>query len=42
MLSATVDPGLLGGAVVRVGDHLVDGSTRTRLRALRARLVAGG
>ena len=42
MLSATVDARLLGGAVVRVGDQLVDGSTRTRLRALRARLVAGG
>ena len=42
VLAATVDPELLGGAVVRVGDQLIDGSTRTRLRALRARLVAGG
>lgn len=41
MLTSTVDPELLGGAVVRVGDRLIDGSTRTRLRALRAQLVAG-
>ncbi len=40
-LTAKVDPALLGGAVVRIGDRLIDGSTRTRLRALRAQLVAG-
>jgi F-type H+-transporting ATPase subunit delta len=34
-LEAEVDPSLLGGAVVRVGDRLIDGSTRTRLRSLR-------
>ncbi|MDA0256290.1 MAG: ATP synthase F1 subunit delta [Chloroflexi bacterium] len=41
-LTAMVDPALLGGAVVRIGDRLIDGSARTRLRALRAQLVAGG
>ncbi len=41
-LTATVDPALLGGAVVRIGDRLIDGSARTRLRALRAQLVSGG
>ncbi|MCK6478747.1 MAG: ATP synthase F1 subunit delta [Planctomycetaceae bacterium] len=34
-----IDPALLGGLVVRVNDVLVDGSLRTRLRALRGRLV---
>ncbi len=40
-LTARVEPELLGGAVVRVGDRLIDGSARTRLRALRAQLVSG-
>lgn len=34
------DPALLGGAVVRVGDTVYDGSLRSRLNALRARLSA--
>ncbi|MFA7248876.1 MAG: ATP synthase F1 subunit delta [Dehalococcoidia bacterium] len=33
-----VDPGILGGLIVRIGDRLVDGSTRGRLRALRSQL----
>jgi F-type H+-transporting ATPase subunit delta len=33
------DPSVLGGLVVRVGDVVVDGSLRTRLRALRGRLL---
>jgi F-type H+-transporting ATPase subunit delta len=33
-----VDPAILGGMVARVGDRLIDGSARTRLRALRSRL----
>ena len=32
------DPKLLGGAVVRVGDTIYDGSLRNKLNALRARL----
>ena len=34
------DPALLGGAVVRIGDTIYDGSLRNRLNQLRARLVA--
>jgi F-type H+-transporting ATPase subunit delta len=33
-----VDPQIMGGIVARVGDTLIDGSTRTRLLALRNRL----
>jgi F-type H+-transporting ATPase subunit delta len=35
---STVDPAILGGLVVRVGDRLVDGSVRTRLKRLRREL----
>lgn len=35
------DPSLIGGMVVRVGDILVDGSLRTRLRTLGAQLAGG-
>lgn len=41
LLEGEVDPSLLGGAVIRMGDRLIDGSTRTRLRALREQLVHG-
>jgi len=41
-LEAEVDPTLLGGAVIRIGDHLIDGSVRTRLRRLREQLMQGG
>lgn len=34
-----VAPELLGGLVVRVGDQLMDGSVRTRLRRMRDRLI---
>lgn len=36
----TVDPELLGGIVVRVGDQILDGSVRTRAAQLRRRLLA--
>jgi F-type H+-transporting ATPase subunit delta len=35
-----VDPGLLGGVVVRIGDRMYDGSVRGRLERLRSRLVS--
>jgi F-type H+-transporting ATPase subunit delta len=33
-LSATVDPSLIGGAIVRAGDFVVDGSLRGRVERL--------
>jgi F-type H+-transporting ATPase subunit delta len=36
----SLDPALLGGAVVRIGDTIYDGSLRSRLNELRARLAA--
>lgn len=35
---ASVDPNLLGGIVLRIGDRLIDGSVRTRLKLLRQEL----
>jgi F-type H+-transporting ATPase subunit delta len=36
----SLDPALLGGAVVRIGDTIYDGSLRGRLNEMRARLAA--
>jgi F-type H+-transporting ATPase subunit delta len=36
----SLEPTLLGGAVVRVGDTIYDGSLRNRLNTLRTRLAA--
>jgi F-type H+-transporting ATPase subunit delta len=40
-LETEVDPELLGGAIVRVGDLLIDGSLRTQLHALASSLRKG-
>ena len=37
----TVNPQILGGIVVRVGDRVIDGSVRRKLQTLRYRLVGG-
>ena len=35
-----VNPAILGGIVVRVGDRVLDGSVRKRLKTLKARIVS--
>jgi F-type H+-transporting ATPase subunit delta len=35
MLKPKVDPGIIGGIIIRVGDKLIDGSIRSKLAALR-------
>ena len=37
-LEAHVDPAIIGGLVLRIGDKLLDGSTRTKLEGLREEL----
>lgn len=39
IIRAEVDPSLIGGLVVQVGDHVHDASLRTRLERIRADLV---
>lgn len=38
-LRTTVDPELLGGAVLRIGDEVFDASVRTQLNGLRRQLI---
>jgi len=40
-LTSRVDPLILGGIIARVGDHVIDGSTRTRLQKMRKSLAGG-
>jgi F-type H+-transporting ATPase subunit delta len=40
-LSSTVEPDILGGIVVRVGNQVLDASIRTRLDSLRKQVVRG-
>lgn len=39
IITESVDPRIIGGIVAKVGDRLIDGSTRTRLQAMRASLA---
>lgn len=40
-LATHVDPEIIGGIIIRIGDQVIDGSVRNKLEKLRARLVAG-
>ena len=40
-LTVQVEPAILGGLVARVGDRVINGSTRTKLETLRRELVEG-
>jgi F-type H+-transporting ATPase subunit delta len=42
LLNEQVDPSILGGAIARVGDTLIDGSVRRRLQLLRQQMARGG
>lgn len=41
VLDTDVDPDIIGGFVARIGDKLIDGSTKARLRALKRGLARG-
>lgn len=36
----STDPGIVGGATIQIGDHLVDGTVRTQLARLRQELLS--
>jgi F-type H+-transporting ATPase subunit delta len=39
VVETEVDPDILGGLVARIGDRLIDGSTKSRLIALKRQLA---
>ena len=41
VVGTDVDESILGGVVIQIGDRLLDGSTRSRLDALRNRMRSG-
>jgi F-type H+-transporting ATPase subunit delta len=41
-VTTTVDPEIIGGLVVKLGSRMVDGSLRTKLNSLRARMKEVG
>lgn len=42
VLRVKVDPGIVGGIIIRIGDKLIDGSIRSKLAALRRELGGVG
>jgi F-type H+-transporting ATPase subunit delta len=41
IVNAVIDPGLIGGLVIEVGDHRYDASVKSRLQQIRQRLLEG-
>ena len=41
-LESSVDPAIIGGIIARIGGRLLDGSTRSKLIALKKDLTGGG
>ena len=39
LLTSEVNPSIIGGFIARVGDKLIDGSTRAKLEALKKKLI---
>ena len=42
LLEERIDPAILGGAIARVGDTLIDGSLKRRFGLLRDQIIRGG
>ncbi len=42
IMTIRVDPGIIGGVIAKVGEKIIDGSTRSQLAALRNELVSSG
>jgi len=42
VIKSKVDPGVIGGITARIGDKLLDGSTRSKLEALKKELAGAG
>lgn len=40
-LTLRIEPDIIGGIIVRVGDQVIDGSVRNKLEKMRTRLIAG-
>jgi F-type H+-transporting ATPase subunit delta len=40
-LALRIDPSIIGGIIIRIGDQVIDGSVRNKLEKLRSRLAAG-
>ncbi|MDQ6747369.1 MAG: F0F1 ATP synthase subunit delta [Candidatus Dormibacteraeota bacterium] len=40
-VNVAIDPEIIGGLIIRNGDHVVDGSVRRRLAEMREELLAG-